>query len=269
LDTSKNIQKMTSIIIPTYNSAKTIKRCLDSIIAQTYKDYEVLVMDGVSKDDTLLIAQSYNNSRIHIYSEPDKGIYDAMNKGILKSKGEWLYFLGSDDYLYAPDALERVAKKLTAEYKIVYGEVEATRLEEEYKGEWRPEMMEYNRCHQAIFYHRSVFEKYGVYDMSYKVYADYIYNLRCFWKYKVPTKHIDVVVAHYSDGGVSANGNDPKFYRDIDLLILRYGSRNYSINRRKEFAYNVIRHNDDIARRFAMRMYIYYLRVVAKLKRTK
>ncbi len=79
---------MTSIIIPTYNSAKTIKRCLDSIVAQTYKDYEVLVMDGVSKDGTLEIARSYSDSHIRIYSEPDKGIYDAKNKGIHKSKGD-------------------------------------------------------------------------------------------------------------------------------------------------------------------------------------
>jgi glycosyltransferase involved in cell wall biosynthesis len=226
-------------------------------------------MDGCSKDDTLDLVRAYKDEHIHLYSEPDKGIYDAMNKGVLRAKGDWLYFLGSDDYLYAPDVLEKVSKELVLEYEIVYGEVEASQLQAEYRGEWRPDMLEYNRCHQAIFYHRSVFEKYGVYDMSYKVYADYIYNLRCFWKYKVSTKYMNVVVAHYSDGGVSAKGNDPKFYRDIDLLILRYGSRNYSINRKKEFAYNVIRHNDDIARRFAMRMYIYYLRVVAKLKRTK
>ena len=88
-----------SIIIPTYNSASVLAKALDSIVKQNFTDWEVLVMDGVSTDNTIKVAQSYNDSRIHIFSEPDKGIYDAMNKGIEKAQGEWLYFLGSDDWL--------------------------------------------------------------------------------------------------------------------------------------------------------------------------
>jgi len=255
---------MTSIIIPTYNSAKTIKRCLDSIIAQTYKDYEVLVMDGVSKDDTLSLVQSYNDSRIHIYSEPDKGIYDAMNKGILKSKGEWLYFLGSDDYLYAPDVLEKVFAELNPKYKIVYGDVDAPQLQPEYKGAWNIEQLDYNRCHQAIFYQRSIFEEYGLYDLSYKLYADYIYNLNAFWKYHVPTKHIDVIVAYYSAGGASASGDDPQFVRDINLIYLQLGKNIYPVKKRKELAWNIIRNTDSCWTKFKMQIYIYYLRFLAK-----
>ena len=86
-----------SIINPTFNSAKTLSRCLDSVISQSFTDWEVLMMDGVSNDDTIKIASSYQDSRIRIYSEPDKGIYDAMNKGIDKAHGEWLYFIDSDD----------------------------------------------------------------------------------------------------------------------------------------------------------------------------
>ena len=86
-----------SIIIPTFNSANTLRRALDSIIGQTLNDLEVLIMDGVSTDQTLDIAKTYNDNRIRIFSEPDNGVYDAMNKGIDKASGEWLYFLGSDD----------------------------------------------------------------------------------------------------------------------------------------------------------------------------
>lgn len=255
---------MISIIIPTCNSAKTIKRCLDSIIAQTCKDFEVLVMDGLSKDDTLSLVQSYNDSRIHIYSEPDKGIYDAMNKGILKSKGEWLYFLGSDDYLYKSDVLEKIEQNLSKRHEIVYGEVEAPQLQSEYKGAWNIEQLEYNRCHQAIFYQRSIFEEYGMYDLSYKLYADYIYNLNAFWKYHVSTKHVNVVVAHYSAGGASASGEDPQFVRDINLIYLQLGKNVYPIKKRKELAWNIIRNTDSRWMKFKMKMYIYYLRCVAK-----
>lgn len=97
-----------SIIIPTYNSASVLPRALDSIICQTFTNWEVLIMDGISTDDTLKMAQSYNDSRIRIYSEPDNGIYDAMNKGINKANGEWLYFLGSDDCLFSKDVLSNI-----------------------------------------------------------------------------------------------------------------------------------------------------------------
>ena len=257
---------MITIIIPTYNSAKTIKRCLDSIIAQTYKDYEILVMDGVSKDDTMSLVLSYNDSRIQVYSEPDKGIYDAMNKGIEKSRGEWLYFLGSDDYLYAPDVLEKVSAELDPKYKIVYGDVDAPQLKLEYKGEWHFDLMEYNRCHQAIFYSRSLFEKYGLYNTTYRLYADYMYNINCFWVYKVRTKYVNVVVAHYSDGGASSTGNDPQFYKDYSLISFRFCRKNCTINQRKELAWDVIRNTDSQWIKCKMQMYIFYLRCVAKLQ---
>ena len=74
-----------SIIIPTYNSEKVIGRALESILCQTFSDYEVLVMDGASHDETTNVVKSYNDLKIKIFSEPDKGVYDAMNKGIRKS----------------------------------------------------------------------------------------------------------------------------------------------------------------------------------------
>lgn len=255
---------MISIIIPTYNSAKTINRCLDSIVAQTYKDYEVLVMDGCSKDETIDIVRAYKNEQIHLYSEPDKGIYDAMNKGIKRAKGDWLYFLGSDDYLYAPDVLEKVAGELTSEYKIVYGEVEASQLPKECRGIWLPELIEYNRCHQAIFYHHSIFEKYGLYNVSYNLYADYIYNLRCFWIYDVPTKYINVIVAHFSEGGASSTGVDPQFDKDIDLLYLKIGERHLTISQRKEIARGSIQNTDSTLLKCMLKIYVGYLRVAAK-----
>lgn len=257
---------MISIIIPTYNSATTISRCLDSIISQTYRDYEVLVIDGRSTDETIKIVKSHQSERITISSEPDKGIYDAMNKGIRAAQGEWLYFLGSDDYLYAPDVLEKVSKELTSKYQIVYGDVDSTHLSHEYKGEWKPSMIEYNRCHQAIFYHYSVFQKYGLYNTDYSVLADYIYNINCFWKYRLLTKYIPLIIAHYSEGGVSGYKTDTQFEKDIYLLLLRVGRGKLTINQRKEFARRAILTTDSRWLKFRLIIYVYYLRIIAKAK---
>lgn len=210
-----------SIIIPTYNSERTIKRCLDSIVEQTFSDWEVLLMDGVSKDSTLEIARSYNDSRIRIYSEPDKGIYDAMNKGIEKSKGEWLYFLGSDDYLYDAKVLENVSKELSDGYDVVYGESDS-HWSKMHRGEWTLDKIEANRVHQAIFYNRNFFGNSLRYNLKYKICADYDMNMKWFLNKKYKHEYIPVVVSHMSEGGVSSQVNDDAFSRDFGLNMLRY-----------------------------------------------
>src|SRR4249920_3431468 len=100
-----------SIIIPTYNSESSLNKTLDSILSQTFTDFEIILTDGVSKDDTIAIAESYNDSRLKIHSEPDKGVYDAMNKGMSLATGKWLYFIGSDDYLYNDEVLQTISQK--------------------------------------------------------------------------------------------------------------------------------------------------------------
>ncbi len=100
---------LVSIIIPTYNSAKTLSKCLDSLVNQTFQNFEVIILDGKSSDDTVSISLRYTDifKNIRLISERDKGIYHAMNKGIEMAKGEWLYFLGSDDYILENSTLEK------------------------------------------------------------------------------------------------------------------------------------------------------------------
>src|SRR5215216_6167566 len=115
-----------SIIIPTYNSEKTLSCCLQSVLNQTFKDFEILIIDGLSSDNTINVIKGYNNSKIRVYSEKDKGIYDAMNKGIEKSAGEWLYFLGSDDQFFNEYVLEAIFqgnKDILKHSDYVYGNV--------------------------------------------------------------------------------------------------------------------------------------------------
>jgi len=99
-----------SIIIPTSNSAKTLPVALDSIASQTEKSVEVIIQDGGSKDETLKVAETFKEQipGIKIFSEKDKGIYDAMNKAMVHSTRDWLIFLGSDDVFHSEDVLEKV-----------------------------------------------------------------------------------------------------------------------------------------------------------------
>ena len=210
-----------SIIIPTYNSAKVIKHCLDSIIEQTYKDYEILVMDGCSKDETVQIVLSYKDNRIKVYSKPDKGIYDAMNKGIDIAMGDWLLFLGSDDYLYKDDVLLNVLPYLSNDLDVIYGEVES-HWSELHRGKWTLAKIEANRCHQAIFYNRRFFGAKLRYNLKYPILADFDMNLKWFLNSNNRHLYIPILISHFSDGGCSTTIHDDIFYQDVGLNKLKY-----------------------------------------------
>lgn len=227
-------------------------------------------MDGVSTDNTIEIVKSYNDSRLRFYSEPDKGIYDAMNKGIKKAKGEWLYFLGSDDWLYDSFVLEKVFDVIRfgidQQIKIVYGDVYAPQLAPAHHGEWKVDKLLFNRCHQAIFFHREVFEKMGLYDLKYRILSDYAFNLRWFIQDVIKNQYIAICVANYSTDGLSSREKDVEFEKDFGLLLLRYGWRRLPIYVQKEAARDVIRNNrDKIVLVAVMRVYVILLRIVAKI----
>lgn len=212
-----------SIIIPTFNSAKVIGRALDSIVNQIFDDWEVLVMDGASTDGTANVVKSFNDKRIKFYSESDKGIYDAMNKGIRRSQGEWLYFLGSDDWLYDKDVLACFFRDNDfSQYDVVYGDVNAPHLNERNQGEWSLDSLMYNRCHQAIFYKKYLFAKFGYYNLKYKVWADFDFNLKWFLNVKTKSSYVSKSISFFSADGISSQEVDSKFIKDYyKLLCLR------------------------------------------------
>lgn len=240
-----------SVIIPTFNSKAYINRALESVICQTNRDWEVLVMDGVSKDNTLEIVQSYHDDRITVYSEPDKGIYDAMNKGIKKASGEWVYFLGSDDYLLDSDVLNQMLSNADG-IDVVYGDVQSTHLPAEHVGEWRDDTLCYNRCHQAIFYRRSVFDKIGLYPLKYHICADHYVNLRLFLNKKYCLQYKPVEVAYHSAGGTSTTETDTAFYNDMDRLIVRYGLFTLPRPILKKYCQNALAHHCTHLQRIAL-----------------
>ena len=196
-----------SVIVPTYNSAKTIDKCLQSVIQQTCTDFEIIVIDGLSTDGTQDIVKQYiKTNKVTLISEKDKGIYDAMNKGVSRSTGKWLYFLGSDDELYSNDILAMVAKNIKAnpESKFVYGDViTSDGTIERYKNYGFKDLLSRCICHQSIFYHQSLFDN-EMYDLQYKVCADWDFNLKLFAGNINPV-YTNQIIAKFNLAGVSGD----------------------------------------------------------------
>jgi glycosyltransferase involved in cell wall biosynthesis len=219
------MNKQFSIIIPTYNSASTLARCLDSIIAQNFNDFEILIMDGLSTDNTLKIAQKYHDPRIKIHSEKDKGIYDAMNKGILTAQGKWLYFLGSDDYLHDNAVLHTIhtlIKNKNAD--VIYGNVVSRVFTGKYNDIYNYiKIYKENIPHQAIFFNKQLFDKIGYFNLKYKILADYEHNLKWFLNRKTKIVYTSGIIAHYGGSGISTANPDLAFEKDRAYKYIRYG----------------------------------------------
>jgi glycosyltransferase involved in cell wall biosynthesis len=215
-----------SIIIPTFNSAQILPRALESILSQKYKDYEVLVMDGASSDGTREVVETFRSRGLNceFFSEKDNGIYDAMNKGIAKAKGKYLYFLGSDDRLFDDQVLQNIYKATSLEnYKIVYGQVYMSASRTLYFGEFDPEkLIQYNISHQAIFTHRDVFQKHGVFDLAYKICADHIFNIKWFFDSSLSKKFVNVTIAEFAQTGISTLQDDLQKIKDLPKVVLKH-----------------------------------------------
>jgi len=213
-----------SVITPTFNSGAKIAATIASVLSQGKGLYEFLVIDGGSTDGTLahLGAQG---AALRYLSEPDEGIYDAMNKGIRLSSGKFLYFLGAGDRL-RPGVLEAVAaeiRKLTCQAQtsrptLLYGNVESGSRRYFYGGYNRFKLLRLNICHQAIFYQRSVFERLGFYKTKYPFLADWEFNIRCFNDRGIHKLYIPLLIANYEGGGKSATTPDPAFWAELSRL---------------------------------------------------
>lgn len=215
-----------SIIVPTLNVAATLRTCLESVVQQTCSDFEVVLVDGGSTDETLDIAKSFASdlvTRLLIRSSPDEGTYDAMNRGVDMANGAWLLFLGADDTLYEPDTLAHVAAFIRDHEPsdLVYGDVLLRSTSTRHAGTFDLDRLLYdtNICHQAIFYRREIFAGIGPYNLRYTVCADWDLNIRCFSNPALVTRYMDLVVARYNDmSGVSMN-KDKEFLKRLPVYL--------------------------------------------------
>lgn len=221
---------LVSFVVPTLNSEAHLARALQSLADQTCSDFEVILSDGASLDDTLLIAQDFaaRLPSLAIDSRPDKGVYDAINRGFGLARGRWVLVLGSDDRIHAPDTLATVAAVLRdSSANIVHGDVVVTGLSDlgvavggRYAGLMSLErLLTANICQQAIFYRRTLFAELGGFNLRYRVWADWDFNLRA--AFRAPPQWVDLVVSDYSTSGLSSTSSDSLFADELPELIRR------------------------------------------------
>lgn len=263
-----------SIIIPTFNSSEDIAKCLRSVLCQTFDDFEILVMDGNSTDITAEVIKQFNDKRINFFSELDCGIYDAMNKGIMKSSASWLYFLGSDDILIDSFVLSDVHSQISENnIDVLYGKVRLKYSDFEYNGLFTyDKMLENNICHQAIFYNIAVFRRFGLYDLKYKVLADYYFNIKWFFSKKITSIYYDRLIAVYNEKGFSSVNKDNVFRSNFSKTMFWKGYGKYSTIKLKELAYETsifCRDNNQRLEYYLYQLFYYFLRVVNIVERLK
>jgi len=202
-----------SIITICYNSASTIEDTVKSVLAQDYPDIEYIIVDGASKDNTLEIVNRYKEKISKIVSEPDKGIYDAMNKGIALCTGELIGILNSDDMYSSENILSHVVKKITEEKTdSLYGDiiyVERDKMEKIHRY-WKSEPFKRENFrkgwmppHPAFFVKREIYQKYGLFRTELTTSADYEIMLRFLYKEKISACYLPEVITKMRLGGIS------------------------------------------------------------------
>ena len=210
-----------TIVSANYNSARKLLDTYKSIASQTV-EFEYLIMDGVSTDGSLEIARQLaaDDPRVHVYSEKDRGLFDAMNKAVVKATGRYIYFIGAGDLLY-PGSLNEILKQLPADdTSVVYGDCMMDG--QRYFGEFDKMLIAYqNICHQGVFYGRDVFQLVGNYNLRYTRWSDWELDMRCFADSRVRMMYVPVVVAFFEMGGFSTPGDDV-FRSDQLRLILEH-----------------------------------------------
>jgi len=204
-----------SIITVVFNAVKTLENTIDSVLSQTNKNHELIIIDGGSTDGTLEILKNKKAENLFWTSEPDKGIYDAMNKGIKKATGEWIIFLGADDQFYDQYVLENIFSELNYDdVDFIYGNVKSGAYKGLYDGEFNYEkLLKKNISHQSIFYRATIFDTVGTYNLNYKTHADWDFNLRCFENKELQIKYVDDLIAQFGKGGLSSQ-HDVSFLRE-------------------------------------------------------
>lgn len=218
-----------SVVTASLNSAATIAFTIESFLAQTYHDKELLIVDGVSQDQTIKIVESFASPAIRVFSEPDKGVYDAMNKGFKYFAGDVIGFLNSDDTFHDAHVLSDVASGL-ASADILYGDLDMVtdhrtkRIVRVWRGGklrrhafqlgWVPP-------HPTFYIRREVAEKVGRYNLSYMTTADYDYMLRAIALNDFRIRYLPRVMVDFQTGGISTRGLGVSIRGNLECLRSR------------------------------------------------
>lgn len=218
-----------SIIVAVFNVEKTLQQCIDSIVNQTYQNKELIIIDGGSTDGTVNLLKANLGKITYWISEPDSGIYDAWNKGLKHTAGDWVAFLGADD-VYLPDALQVYVDYLIAHQNMQF-EYVSSRVNLVNGGKlirtigwawsWNSFRRYMNVAHVGSLHNKALYEKYGTYNTTYKICADYELLLRP--KAKLIAGFVNKATVNMSVGGAS---DSALALRESMLAKVHSGDRN-------------------------------------------
>jgi glycosyltransferase involved in cell wall biosynthesis len=217
-----------SIITVILNGETSLEACILSVAQQTYPNKEHIFMDGLSTDNSLQIIRNFAEKYPHIrwFSEKDEGIYDAMNRGIDMAAGGWVYFLGSDDVLYDSNVLESIFGNETEhQTDVICGNVKLKQSEVIFRNNPSlSQILERGIHHQAIFCKKRLFAKHGRFEIKYRRFADWAFNMRWFNDKDVKKIYLDQTIAVYNETGFSSQGRDKDFENEKEMLIKKHFS---------------------------------------------
>ena len=217
---------MITIITVVLNGAQYLRESMRSVERLTYKNIEYIIIDGGSSDETVDIIKQNESFVDYWVSEPDRGVYDAMNKGIDASKGDYILFLGCDDSLF--DIFHEVTGYFNSKTASYYGDVILSKNIKSYDGRFFPlKLFIKNIPHQAIFYSKHVFDEYR-FDTKYVTVADYALNLKIYSNSRYGLKYIPRTIANYNnENGLSSTLVDHEFSKDKPGIIRQHYSKLY------------------------------------------
>lgn len=220
-----------SIITVTFNAAEVLPPTLESIKEQDFDNFEHLIIDGASKDETLEIARNSGIKQMVIFSEPDKGLYDAMNKSIAKASGEYLIFLNAGDSFASPNVLSRLASLASPDADIIYGQTQIVNSDRKIIGmrhltapkKLRARSFKHGMlvCHQAFVARRRIVP---LYDMSYRFSADYDWCIKCL---KVSRHNVyagDKPIINFLTDGLTNKHHKKSLKERFDIMRKNYGT---------------------------------------------
>ena len=219
-----------SIITITYNSAKTLPRALESVQSQTYNDIEHVLVDGASTDGTRELIEAYaaKHTNVRWVSEPDEGIYNAINKGIRMASGDVIGFLHSDDVLYSTDSIGQIAAAMRAsKADVIYGDLQYCKGDKVVRrwksNDFHPSALKFGWMppHPTVYVRREVYEQVGPYDEWFRISADYDMILRIFTA-GFKTHYIPEVLVKMNTGGTSNKNSKARLSKtQEDFIVLR------------------------------------------------
>lgn len=212
-----------SIITINLNNSEGLRKTIQSVVGQTFKDFEFIIIDGKSKDSSVDIIKENADNITYWISEPDQGVYFAMNKGIEKAKGEYCLFLNSGDWLFDQDTLKSAFLNFP-DKDIVYGNMETP------AGSWRyPDKLKFSIFffagigHPVSFIRRTLFDQFGYYNTEHKVVSDWEFFILTLVKNGCSYKHIDFTISYFNFDGISSDAKSREtMTRESEEVLRKY-----------------------------------------------